>query len=260
MKAAPASKPAAASRTAASSASVAAKPMGAASKAATAAASAAAKAPSAAFPSKAAIASIPTRAVAASAAKKSVVPASSKFGAKSPGPAATTGKQQPRLPAIAAANAATAAVSAVSVVPLAPSSQQLIEQQELAAVAAAESAAKHARHNGLVTLRYNHYKESFTIADGVLSAAAIDEKFTLSFAFPKSTLYLTAERPDSYEDFSRPLERKADANTFVELQVGREYFGATFCQIFSRAIFTFYVVFSPSNQYNLHWASLFLIL
>jgi hypothetical protein len=116
------------------------------------------------------------------------------------------------------------------------SQQQLIEQQELAAAAAAEAAVKHARHNGLVTLRYNHYKESFSIADGVLSAAAIDEKFTLSFAFPKSTLYLTAERPDSYEDFSRPLERKADANTFVDLQVGREYFGAKF---FSRAIFKY---------------------
>ena len=36
---------------------------------------------------------------------------------------------------------------------------------------------------GLVTVKYNHYKEKFPIVDGILQEADIDEKYCLSFVF-----------------------------------------------------------------------------
>ncbi len=36
---------------------------------------------------------------------------------------------------------------------------------------------------GMVTVKYNHYKEKFHIVDGVLMEADIDEQYCLSFVF-----------------------------------------------------------------------------
>lgn len=46
---------------------------------------------------------------------------------------------------------------------------------------------------GLVTVKYNHYKEKFPILDGVLREDCIDEQYCLSYAFKGSYQLLLRE-------------------------------------------------------------------
>ena len=79
------------------------------------------------------------------------------------------------------------------------------------------SAADLALKNGNVLLRYNHYKEEFVIVDGRLTSSEIDERFCLSFAFPKCRLHMT------------DVEGSASANVdedeggFANMQTGKTY-------------------------------------
>jgi hypothetical protein len=92
-----------------------------------------------------------------------------------------------------------------------------------------EKVAKKARENGKVKLLYEMYAEEFTIVDGKLSAAVIDEEYCLSYVMPNCCIHLS-----QFSNRGR-LEHEANGNyasctiseqpvgTFHGLEVGRSY-------------------------------------
>ncbi len=70
-----------------------------------------------------------------------------------------------------------------------------------------------------VLLRYNHYREDFCIIDGQLSVSDIDERFCLSFAFPKCKLHMT----DIEGSTSPNVDENPVDGLFFNLQGGKTY-------------------------------------
>ncbi len=89
--------------------------------------------------------------------------------------------------------------------------------------AAAAAAREHELRNGEVTLRYNHYKQTFPMKNGTITASEIDEHFSLSFAFPNAQYHLTVEQPKAYDDFEHPLCPESGPGVFTGLFAGGVY-------------------------------------
>jgi hypothetical protein len=83
--------------------------------------------------------------------------------------------------------------------------------------------------NGTVTVRYNHYKKSFPVVHGSLTADVLDQEYAISFAYPNCRLHLTLYSPS---DFSfeeklgttvRPLVQEGPQGTFIGLTCNETY-------------------------------------
>jgi hypothetical protein len=70
-----------------------------------------------------------------------------------------------------------------------------------------------------VLVRYNHYKEEFCIVNGQLAVSEVDDRFCLSFAFPKCKLHLTDIEGSSSSNVS---ENSVDG-FFLDLTGGKTY-------------------------------------
>ncbi len=122
------------------------------------------------------------------------------------------------MKAAAAAEAASAASAAAAAEAAAAA----------AAAAAAEAAAAAARAagTGLITVRYAEYAPQLPIADGCLTAAAIDEELALTFVYPKCEIHLTRAPVRGIDwrtvDWAR-LEARDAAGAFSGLVRDTEY-------------------------------------
>ena len=99
--------------------------------------------------------------------------------------------------------------------------------------AAAEVARKLEAGNGEVVLHYSMYAESFTIADGRVAAAKIDEDYCLSDSMPGCAIHLSKVKTDfkgqtlkapellDLQEVGNPYVEEADG-VFLELEKGTE--------------------------------------
>lgn len=83
--------------------------------------------------------------------------------------------------------------------------------------------------NGMVTVRFNHYKKQFAIADGVLKAKTIDDEYYITFAFPGARIHLTTYAPSDfgYEDLGLkepPIVNEKPTGTFQRLEADKVYY------------------------------------
>jgi len=96
--------------------------------------------------------------------------------------------------AAAAAAAAAAEAAAAAAAAAAAEAEAAAAAEAAAEAAAAEAAAQaeaKARGNGNVTLLYELYSESFSIVDGSLTAAVVDDTYCLSDVMPGCVVHLS---------------------------------------------------------------------
>jgi hypothetical protein len=83
--------------------------------------------------------------------------------------------------------------------------------------------------DGVVTIRFNHYKKQFPIEKGSLTSSIIDAEYYVTFAYPGGKIHLSKYGPSdySYEELglsSPPLEKEQPEGTYHGLEVDKEYF------------------------------------
>jgi hypothetical protein len=185
--------------------SSAAKPAAKSTAKPSASAASAAKASSPAASSKPAAAKS-TATKPAAAAAKSAPPA--KTGAVKP--AAAPSKAAAKAPSKAAVSPGSKAPAGAAKEPVKQLTEEEIRRaEEEAAARKAAEAAEHERRNGSVLLRYNHYKENFTLKDGTLTIPDVDDRFSLSFAFPKCKLHMTDQERSTVPNVAEVLLMKS---------------------------------------------------
>jgi hypothetical protein len=126
---------------------------------------------------------VAVKAAAAGAPKAVPSKAAAKVGGKA-APLATAGGGK-TAPAPAGKPAAAPAALAATAAPAPPPPPPAPTAEELAAAAEAER-----RKNGVVVVRYNHYKKTLKLSGGELSASAVDEELALSFVFKRCRVHL----------------------------------------------------------------------
>lgn len=72
-------------------------------------------------------------------------------------------------------------------------------------------------------VKYNHYKEKFSVVDGVLKEADIDEQYCLSYAFKGN--YLMMLREDNKDPDRKYLEKlpEGDDKGWINVQLDKVY-------------------------------------
>jgi hypothetical protein len=93
------------------------------------------------------------------------------------------------------------------------STNSLIESADSCAQVKPETLQAH------ILVRYNHYKEEFCIVNGKLAISDVDERFCLSFAFPKCKLHLT----DMEGSTSANVSENSDDGVFINLEGDKTY-------------------------------------
>ena len=92
-----------------------------------------------------------------------------------------------------------------------------------------EKVAKKARENGLVTLIYEMYQEKFTIKDGSIDAAIIDEEYCLSDVMPGCKIHLSrVDKKETYEEIEKDnlsvFIKEEPVGIFQDLEVDNSYY------------------------------------
>ena len=160
--------------------------------------------------------SSPLKKCASSPLKKSTVTSPATKPAVKSTTAAKSGpklSKQERAPKVSSKKGVDASVNTSSTSSLTESADSCVQPTPETSPEVLESQQAH------ILLRYNHYREEFCIVDGQLPVSDVDERFCLSFAFPKCKLHLT----DIEGSASANVSENADDSFFFNLNDGKTY-------------------------------------
>jgi hypothetical protein len=84
------------------------------------------------------------------------------------------------------------------------------------------------KDSGDVMIRFNHYKKTFPVVNGIIESSLIDAEYYITFAYPNCKIHLSKYGPSDFsyeaESTEKPLEQETPPGTFINLRTDIVYF------------------------------------